>query len=115
MPEDSKERKSPILNFEDTNYNIDSLSDESKNIIKGLQFADSQIKMQEDTLDVRFSIFVDKEIRNDDTSPSTSKLLVCILRCISSNRTVPNNMKCNGTSTWKDHVAAVKAKYPKPS
>ena len=50
MPEDSKERKSPILNFEDTNYNIDSLSDESKNIIKGLQFADSQIKMQEDTL-----------------------------------------------------------------
>ena len=50
MPEDSKEKKSPILNFEDTNYNIDSLSDESKNIIKGLQFADSQIKMQEDTL-----------------------------------------------------------------
>ena len=50
MPDDSKERKSPILNFEDKNYNIDSLSDESKNIIKGLQFADSQIKMQEDTL-----------------------------------------------------------------
>ena len=50
MPEDSKEKKSPILNFEDTNYNIDSLSDESKNIIKGLQFADNQIKMQEDTL-----------------------------------------------------------------
>ena len=50
MPEDSKEKKSPILNFEDKNYNIDSLSDESKNIIKGLQFADSQIKMQEDTL-----------------------------------------------------------------
>jgi hypothetical protein len=21
----------------------------------------------------------------------------------------------NGTTTWKDHVAAVKAKYPKPS
>ena len=50
MPEDTKEKKSPILNFEDSNYNIDSLSDESKNIIKGLQFADSQIKMQEDTL-----------------------------------------------------------------
>ena len=50
MPEDSNEKKSPILNFEDKNYNIDSLSDESKNIIKGLQFADSQIKMQEDTL-----------------------------------------------------------------
>ena len=50
MPEETKEKKSPILNFEDTNYNIDSLSDESKNIIKGLQFADSQIKMQEDTL-----------------------------------------------------------------
>jgi len=50
MPEESKEKKSPILNFEDSNYNIDSLSDESKNIIKGLQFADSQIKMQEDTL-----------------------------------------------------------------
>jgi len=50
MPEDTKEKKSPILNFEDKNYNIDSLSDESKNIIKGLQFADSQIKMQEDTL-----------------------------------------------------------------
>ena len=50
MPEESKEKKSPILNFEDKNYNIDSLSDESKNIIKGLQFADSQIKMQEDTL-----------------------------------------------------------------
>ena len=50
MPEEPKEKKSPILNFEDSNYNIDSLSDESKNIIKGLQFADSQIKMQEDTL-----------------------------------------------------------------
>ena len=50
MPEESKEKKSPILNFEDKNYNIESLSDESKNIIKGLQFADSQIKMQEDTL-----------------------------------------------------------------
>ena len=50
MAEESKEKKSPILNFEDSNYNIDSLSDESKNIIKGLQFADSQIKMQEDTL-----------------------------------------------------------------
>ena len=50
MPEESKEKKSPILNFEDKNYNIDSLSDESKNIIKGLQFADNQIKMQEDTL-----------------------------------------------------------------
>ena len=50
MPEESKEKKSPILNFEDSNYNIDSLSDETKNIIKGLQFADSQIKMQEDTL-----------------------------------------------------------------
>ena len=21
----------------------------------------------------------------------------------------------NGTTTWKDHIAAVKAKYPKPS
>ena len=50
MPEESKEKKSPILNFEDKNYNIESLSDESKNIIKGLQFADNQIKMQEDTL-----------------------------------------------------------------
>ncbi len=47
---DSNQKKSPVLNFEDKNYDINSLSDESKQLLKGLQVADAQIKMQEDTL-----------------------------------------------------------------
>ena len=39
----------PILTFEGKKYNVDDLSDDTKEIIKGLQIAKTQLKMYEDT------------------------------------------------------------------
>ena len=40
----------PVLTFEGEKYNINDLSNETKELIKGLQIAEAQLKMQEDTL-----------------------------------------------------------------
>ena len=40
----------PVLTFEGETYNINELSNDAKEIIKGLQVADTQLKMHEDTL-----------------------------------------------------------------
>ena len=47
-----KEIKSnnPVLTFEGEKYNLNDLSSDTKEIIKGLQIAEAQLKMQEDTL-----------------------------------------------------------------
>ena len=42
--------KNPVLTFEGKNYNVNDLSNDTKEIIKGLQIADTQLKMHEDTL-----------------------------------------------------------------
>tara|TARA_Y100000589_G_scaffold293993_1_gene299328 strand:- start:1458 stop:1673 length:216 start_codon:yes stop_codon:yes gene_type:complete len=42
--------KKAVLTFDGKKYTIDELSDEIKEIIKNLQIADAQVKMQEDTL-----------------------------------------------------------------
>ena len=40
----------PVLTFDGKQYNINDLSDDIKEIIKGLQIAETQLKMHEDTL-----------------------------------------------------------------
>ena len=44
------EKNDPILTFEGKKYEINNLHDETKEIIKGLQIADAQLKMHQDTL-----------------------------------------------------------------
>ena len=45
-----EKKKVPILDFEGKKYNIDSFPDDVKEILKGLQVADTQIRMHKDTL-----------------------------------------------------------------
>ena len=50
MTEKIIDNKNPVLTFEGKKYNVDDLSNDTKEIIKGLQIADTQLKMHEDTL-----------------------------------------------------------------
>ncbi len=50
MEKKNIEKNNPLLTFEGKKYNINDLSNETKEIIKGLQIAETQIKMHEDTL-----------------------------------------------------------------
>ena len=49
MSEKSSEIKNPVLTFEGKKYNLNDLPDDTKEIIKGLQIAETQLKMHEDT------------------------------------------------------------------
>ncbi len=50
MSENSFEKKSPVLTFEGKQYNVNEMNDETKELVKGLQIAETQLKMYEDTL-----------------------------------------------------------------
>ena len=50
MIENTNDSSSPVLTFEGKKYLISELSKEIKESIKGLQIADTQLKMHEDTL-----------------------------------------------------------------
>ena len=50
MTDNNIENKNPVLTFEGKKYNVNDLSIETKEIIKGLQIAETQLKMYEDTL-----------------------------------------------------------------
>ena len=50
MTENNIENKEPVLTFEGKKYNVNDLASETKKIIKGLQIAETQLKMYEDTL-----------------------------------------------------------------
>ena len=50
MSENTKSSSNPILTFEGKKYLINELSDDIKESIKGLQIAETQLKMHEDTL-----------------------------------------------------------------
>ena len=50
MIEKNTEKNSPVLTFEGNKYNINDLSTDTKEIIKGLQIAETQLKMHQDTL-----------------------------------------------------------------
>ena len=47
---EKKIQNTPVLTFEGKKYNVDDLSNETKELIKGLQIAETQLKMHEDTL-----------------------------------------------------------------
>ena len=50
MSEKTNDYGNPVLTFEGKKYLINELSDDIKESIKGLQIADTQLKMHEDTL-----------------------------------------------------------------
>ena len=50
MNEKNNNNTSPVLTFEGKKYDVNNLSNETKEIIKGLQIAETQLKMYEDTL-----------------------------------------------------------------
>ena len=50
MSEKSNDSTNPVLTFEGKKYFINDLSDDIKESIKGLQIAETQLKMHEDTL-----------------------------------------------------------------
>ena len=50
MTEKNIENKNPVLTFEGGKYNLNDLTSETKELIKGLQIAETQLKMHEDTL-----------------------------------------------------------------
>ena len=50
MNEKSNDSANPVLTFEGKKYFINELSSEIKESIKGLQIAETQLKMHEDTL-----------------------------------------------------------------
>ena len=50
MSEKKNDSMNPVLTFEGKKYLIDELSNEIKESIKGLQIAETQLKMHEDTL-----------------------------------------------------------------
>ena len=50
MNENTKDSANPVLTFEGKKYFINELSKDIKESIKGLQIAETQIKMHEDTL-----------------------------------------------------------------
>ena len=50
MSENSNDTSNPILTFEGKKYFINDLSNDIKESIKGLQIAETQLKMHEDTM-----------------------------------------------------------------
>ena len=50
MSENTTESTNPVLTFEGKKYLINELSNDIKESIKGLQIAETQLKMHEDTL-----------------------------------------------------------------
>ena len=50
MTEKKINNNSPVLTFEGKKYNVNNLSNDTKELIKGLQIAETQLKMYEDTL-----------------------------------------------------------------
>ena len=50
MTEKSNENNDPVLTFEGKKYNVNDLSNKTKELIKVLQIAETQLKMHEDTL-----------------------------------------------------------------
>ena len=50
MTEKNIENKNPVLTFEGGEYNINDLTSETRELIKGLQIAETQLKIHEDTL-----------------------------------------------------------------
>ena len=50
MIENNIVNSNPVLTFEGKKYSVNDLSSDTKEIIKGLKIAETQLKMHEDTL-----------------------------------------------------------------
>ena len=50
MTEKNIDNSNPVLTFEGEKYNVNDLSNDTKEIIKGLQIAETQLQIHEDTL-----------------------------------------------------------------
>ena len=50
MTENTNDSANPVLTFDGKNYYINELSKDIKETLKGLQIAETQLKMHEDTL-----------------------------------------------------------------
>ena len=48
----SVQTDNPVLTFEGKRYDLNSLPDELKELVRGMQVADAQLRMHEDTLKV---------------------------------------------------------------
>ncbi|MCP9886360.1 hypothetical protein KBY96_00185 [Cyanobium sp. ATX 6A2] len=49
---DVNAQQPPVLTFEGKRYDLNSLPDEVKELVRGMQVADAQLRMHEDTLKV---------------------------------------------------------------
>ena len=52
MTDSSAQKMDPILTFEGKRYDLNALPDELKELVRGMQVADAQLRMHEDTLKV---------------------------------------------------------------
>ena len=50
MIENNIDNSNPVLTFEGKKYSVNDLSSDTKEIIKGLKIAETQLKIHEDTL-----------------------------------------------------------------
>ncbi len=52
MTSNQSKTNEPVLTFEGKRYDLNSLPDELKELVRGMQVADTQLRMYEDTLRV---------------------------------------------------------------
>jgi hypothetical protein len=52
MTDSAANNPNPVLTFEGKRYDLNTLSDELKELVRGMQVADAQLRMHEDTLKV---------------------------------------------------------------
>ena len=52
MTNSPNQSSEPILTFEDKRYDLNALPDELKELVRGMQVAEAQLRMHEDTLKV---------------------------------------------------------------
>ena len=48
----TNETQTPVLTFEGTRYDLNALPDDLKELVRGMQVADAQLRIHEDTLKV---------------------------------------------------------------
>ena len=52
MTDSAANTSNPVLTFEGKRYDLNTLPDEMKELVRGMQVADAQLRMHEDTLKV---------------------------------------------------------------
>ena len=73
--------ENPVLTFEGKRYDLNALPDELKELVRGMQVADAQLRMHEDTLKVlavgrqSLAMQLNERLKNV-TPPSRQRLIV---------------------------------------